>query len=131
MLMPRIFPLLFALLCFANFAQSQIIWAEPVFPTAGQPVTIFYDATQGTGGLANCGCDVFLQTTDFVMNTNGFQKTILLNDPAMNAVVLGNFAVSASNVVPNFQHTGWWHDYFTGDSVNVENTSAPLNFAAG
>ncbi len=71
------------------------------------------------------------QTTDFQMNANGFQKTIRLNHTAMNAVVLGNFAVQPSDVTPNFQHTGWWYDYFTGDSLNVAEVATPLPFAAG
>lgn len=71
------------------------------------------------------------RTDDFVMNTSGFQKTIHLNDPNMNAVVLGNFGMATANVVPNFQHTGWWYEYFTGDSTNVTDAAAALNFDAG
>ncbi|MCC6724447.1 MAG: T9SS type A sorting domain-containing protein [Saprospiraceae bacterium] len=71
------------------------------------------------------------RTTDFVMNVNGFQKTIQLNDADMNVDVLGNFSVSTNNVTPNFQHTGWWYEYFTGDSLNVENVASPLSFAPG
>ncbi len=71
------------------------------------------------------------RTTNFTMNTSGFQKTIHLNDPSMNAVVLGNFSVSANSVTPNFQQTGWWYEYFTGDSLNVQNAATPLSFAAG
>lgn len=71
------------------------------------------------------------QTTDFQMVTSGFQKSIRLNHTAMHAVVLGNFAVQTSNVSPNFQHTGWWYDYFTGDSLNVADVATPLSFNAG
>lgn len=74
---------------------------------------------------------VAFQTTDFQMSTSGFQKTIHLDDPAMNVAVLGNFAVQTANVAPNFQHTGWWYDYFSGDSLNVTNVATPLSFAAG
>lgn len=41
---------------------SQILTTDPVFPTVNDAVTIFFDATQGTGGLANCNCDVYLHT---------------------------------------------------------------------
>jgi pullulanase/glycogen debranching enzyme len=71
------------------------------------------------------------RTTNFTMNTSGFQKTIHLNDPSMNAVVLGNFSVSANSVTPNFQQTGWWYEYFSGDSLNVENAATALSFGAG
>lgn len=71
------------------------------------------------------------RTTNFVMNTGGFQKTIHLNHPAMNAVVLGNFSVSPNTVAPNFQHVGWWYEYFTGDSIFYDVVTEPLSFDAG
>ncbi len=71
------------------------------------------------------------QTANFQLNSAGFQKTMQLNAPDMDANVLGNFAVQTANVSPNFQHTGWWYDYFTGDSLNVTNVATPLSFAAG
>ncbi len=45
-----------------NKAYAQLITAEPAFPTASDAVTITFDATEGTGGLADCGCDVYLHT---------------------------------------------------------------------
>jgi glycosidase len=71
------------------------------------------------------------RTDNFFLTTNTFLKTIHLNHPDMNALVLGNFNVTPSNIVPNFQHTGWWYEYFTGDSLNVENPAEALSFAAG
>jgi hypothetical protein len=71
------------------------------------------------------------RTDDFAMNTAGFQKTIHLNHPDMNAAVLGNFAVSAAEVVPNFQHGGWWYEYFTGDSLFYDVVTTPLAFEPG
>lgn len=71
------------------------------------------------------------QTANFQMNTGGFQKTMQLNSPNMDVNVLGNFAVQTANVTPNFQHTGWWYDYFTGDSLNVANVATPISFAPG
>jgi hypothetical protein len=41
---------------------AQLLRVEPAFPRDGDEVTIYYDATQGTGGLANCNCDVYLHT---------------------------------------------------------------------
>ncbi len=70
-------------------------------------------------------------TNNFVMNVSGFQKTIHLNHPEMNAVVLGNFGMQEASVTPNFQHTGEWYEYFTGQSLSVGTTNAPLPLAAG
>ena len=71
------------------------------------------------------------QTTDFQLNVSGYQKIIYLNDNEMDVAVLGNFGVEGANVTPNFQHTGWWYEYFTGDSLDVSNVSAAINFLPG
>ncbi len=42
------------------FLFSQVVLTDPVFPTDDEPVTVFFDATQGNGGLAGCNCDVYL-----------------------------------------------------------------------
>lgn len=59
-------------------------------------------------------------TTDFSIDLGGYGKRIHLNHPDMNAVVIGNFNVTGINMVPGFQHTGTWYDYFTGEAI-VEN----------
>ena len=74
--------------------------------------------------------DVF-QTTDFQLNVSGYQKTVHLNSTDMDVAVLGNFNVVEGDVTPNFQHTGIWYEYFTGDSLDVTNVSAAINFEPG
>ena len=54
--------LLFAFLLFSMSLSAQVIWAEPAFPTADESVIVYFDATQGTGGLANCNCEVYVHT---------------------------------------------------------------------
>ncbi|MEM9836788.1 MAG: alpha-amylase family glycosyl hydrolase [Bacteroidota bacterium] len=49
------------LLSFCSLS-AQLITTSPAVPTADQPLTITFDATQGTGGLADCNCDVYLHT---------------------------------------------------------------------
>ncbi len=58
--MTRLYTLL--LLLAALPLHAQILTIEPAFPTADDAVTLTFDATQGTGGLANCNCDVYLHT---------------------------------------------------------------------
>jgi glycosidase len=70
-------------------------------------------------------------TSNFTYALNGTSKRINLNGATMNATVVGNFGVVSSSVYPNFQHTGTWYDYFSGDSVTVTNAAAPMTFAAG
>src|SRR5690606_19002838 len=54
-----------------------------------------------------------------------------INHPSMNVNVIGNFNVTAGGINPQFQHTGWWYDYFKGDSLNVTNTSEIINLEPG
>ena len=61
----RLLSFLFILAFFMGFspwAQAQVIWTEPVFPIPNAGVTVFFDATQGAGGLTNCNCDVYVHT---------------------------------------------------------------------
>lgn len=41
---------------------GQLITTDPVVPTVDQAVTITFDASEGTAGLANCNCNVYLHT---------------------------------------------------------------------
>ena len=59
--MKTVFRLLFLLLLCPFVADAQV-YTIPAFPRADQPVTVYFDATQGTGGLANCNCNVYLHT---------------------------------------------------------------------
>jgi hypothetical protein len=49
----------------------------------------------------------------------------------MDATVLGNFDVIEQSVTPGFSTTGKWYEFFTGDSLTVDNINAPLNFKPG
>lgn len=71
------------------------------------------------------------QTTNFQLNVSQYGKTIHLNDPSMNVTVLGNFNVVPQDIDPAFQHTGWWYEYFTGDSLLVASTNGPVSLAPG
>jgi hypothetical protein len=50
----------------------------------------------------------------------------VLQDPALNVVVIGNFNTFTQTNTLNFPSTGKWFDYLTKDSINV--TSANYNF---
>lgn len=59
--MKNLFTTLLALTVWSAL-HAQVIWTDPVFPKADQPVTIYFDAAQGSGGLAGCNCDVYIHT---------------------------------------------------------------------
>jgi len=71
------------------------------------------------------------RTTDFASTLNGTAKKIHLNSADMDVAVLGNFAVEAQAITEPFQETGWWYEYFTGDSILVEDLNQSLDFVAG
>ena len=53
------------------------------------------------------------------METWGTQKQIYIDDPQMKGVIIGNFNIIGDDTYTGFQHTGWWYDYISGDSINV------------
>ena len=71
------------------------------------------------------------KTTDYDLNVYNGVKTIHLNHTDMNVVVMGNFEVTAQNIDPDFQETGWWYEYYSGDSINVTDVNASMTFAPG
>jgi 1,4-alpha-glucan branching enzyme len=74
--------------------------------------------------------DVF-RSTDFTTIVATYSKRINVTDPSMNVTIIGNFYVQENNIDPEFQQTGWWYDYFTGDSIYVTNTSEQISLQAG
>lgn len=60
-------------------------------------------------------------TTDYNIDFGGMGKRIQLNHPEMNAVVIGNTDVVGINMVPGFQQTGTWYEYFSGDVIEENN----------
>lgn len=70
-------------------------------------------------------------TANFSMAVQGAQKRINLNGDEMNVTVIGNFDVTSAEVSPNFQTTGQWYDYFSGESITVSDISANITLAPG
>lgn len=60
-----------------------------------------------------------------------YDRRINLTHPSMNVTIVGNFHVTPLNVNPNFQNTGIWYDYFSGDSISVSDTQAALALSPG
>ncbi|MEL7534313.1 MAG: FlgD immunoglobulin-like domain containing protein, partial [Bacteroidota bacterium] len=69
--------------------------------------------------------------TDVNQSVGGHYKRIHLNDPGMNVTIIGNFDIVDQSDNANFQHSGIWYDYFSGDSIDVSDPSASINLAPG
>lgn len=68
------------------------------------------------------------QTGDYELVVRDTLKRIHLNHSDMNVTILGNFSTWTKLGQGGFQHEGWWYEYWTGDSLFVENTEAWLSF---
>jgi len=70
-------------------------------------------------------------TPNYTLYETGYLKRLNLTDTEMDAVVLGNFDVSAGLIDANFSRTGRWYDFFNGDSLDVtaetQNQNISLN----
>jgi len=75
--------------------------------------------------------EIAFSTTDFTLSVNSSMKKMYLNHDDMNVTIIGNFDVNEGNIIPNFQETGTWYDYFTGDSIVVSNIAEPISLQAG
>ncbi|TGE24928.1 T9SS type A sorting domain-containing protein [Hymenobacter aquaticus] len=71
------------------------------------------------------------KTGTFTQNLAGATKTIHLSDANLKVTVVGNFDVTAQPVNPEFQQTGKWYNYLTGDSIVVSSTTAPMTLQPG
>jgi len=71
------------------------------------------------------------QTKNYSLDVTGATKQIQLTDTSMDVTVLGNFDVIKQSITPHFQKTGWWYNYFSGDSINVTNTNTLITLTPG
>jgi 1,4-alpha-glucan branching enzyme len=78
--------------------------------------------------------DVF-RTTDYTLAVGSTMaqpgKRIHLNHPTNPVTVLGNFGVTETTFVPNFQSTGTWYEYFSRNTLVVNDLSTPITLKAG
>ncbi len=88
-----------------------------------------YDVYSAVGQLRQSS-DAF-ETDNFNLDVGGAVKRIWLSHPDMDVMIIGNFDVVDQSGMPSFQSTGWWYDFFSGDSINVTNTNMNMSLAPG
>lgn len=74
--------------------------------------------------------DVF-NSNDISYSFSAATKRLNLSTDTLKVTVIGNFDVKVGSVVPQFQNTGWWYDYFSGDSIYVSDVNTPVSLVAG
>jgi glycosidase len=70
-------------------------------------------------------------TTDYSYKLNGADRRIVLQHSEMDVVIAGNFDVYAKDVIPGFTRSGKWYEFFSGDSLEVQNLNEPIAFEPG
>lgn len=74
--------------------------------------------------------DVF-SSRNFQMNVGGVIKNVEVKHPRMEVHALGNFNIDQQTHTAGFSFDGWWYDYMTGDSINVQNNTYTMTLAPG
>ncbi len=69
--------------------------------------------------------DVFTSGQE-TLAVNGDIKKIQLSLNNQNITLMGNFGMSLNTITPNFQHTGTWYEFFTGNELSVTDLNANL-----
>ncbi|NJD23089.1 MAG: T9SS type A sorting domain-containing protein [Melioribacter sp.] len=70
-------------------------------------------------------------STDFSLATSVGLKRIKINHSSMNVVIVGNFDVSTGSLVTDFQSTGKWYEFFSGDSLDVTDVGMQITLQPG
>ncbi|MES2728127.1 MAG: alpha-amylase family glycosyl hydrolase [Bacteroidota bacterium] len=74
---------------------------------------------------------VSFSSNNYTYSTSSVIKTLKVNHDSMNTIITGNFDVITINAAFAFQHTGWWYNYITGDSVNITDVNTSFLLQAG
>ncbi|MFN5704826.1 MAG: alpha-amylase family glycosyl hydrolase [bacterium] len=88
-----------------------------------------YDVVSNLAWLKN-NHESYSKST-YVFNTGSAVKLYKVNDSTMNTVCVANFAVRTDSIAPVFQHTGWWYDFFSADSILVSDVQQKIILAPG
>ncbi|MDP3312463.1 alpha-amylase family glycosyl hydrolase, partial [Lutibacter sp.] len=70
-------------------------------------------------------------TSNFTLNVGSLTKSIILRDARADVVLLGNFDVVTKQITTQFSKTGVWFEYFTGEQLELTNTSQTITLNPG
>ncbi len=65
-------------------------------------------------------------TDDFEIVDDILTKQIILRNPEMNAHIIGNFSNTTELMMVNFESSGTWYEYFTGNELVVNSVPTTL-----
>jgi len=74
--------------------------------------------------------DVFTSGKE-TLSVSGAVKKIQLNLADHNITLIGNFGITDQSNILNFQHTGTWYEFFSGNEITVSDVKVPILLKAG
>jgi len=74
---------------------------------------------------------VFTNPQSIILDVGNTVKRISFTHTSMNVRIVGNFGVTAQDAHPNFPYAGTWYDYFSGDTLVVQNTLDMISLEPG
>ncbi len=74
--------------------------------------------------------DVFTSGKE-TLSVSGSIKKIQLTLGDHNITLVGNFGLTLQTATPNFQHTGSWYEFFSGEQLSVTDVNSSILLSAG
>jgi len=68
---------------------------------------------------------------DFNESSGGVVKQLALNHSSMNVRIIANLGINSEITSINFESIGKWYDYFSGQEININETTPLMSLAAG
>jgi glycosidase len=90
-----------------------------------------YDAYVGILDIRNqIGAEVLAEASTN-HNLTGSTRRLIYDTDDVDLIVVGNFGLNESQTLIQFTQTGTWYDYFSGDSITVEQIYETMDLKAG
>ncbi|MBC7886217.1 MAG: T9SS type A sorting domain-containing protein, partial [Saprospiraceae bacterium] len=90
-----------------------------------------YKAYQGILHVRNTITPELLKSSQKSHQNTGETRRLSFNTTGTDLVLIGNFGLSVKSIDPKFSQTGKWYNYFSGDSVIVNNLSTQISLKPG
>lgn len=93
--------------------------------------TLRYNLYKVFGAMQLLHANPGFRTYNYEWYTNSMVKNAKMNGATLKVNTICNFDMTQQIGTPNFQQSGWWYDYLSGDSINVTNLAMTFNLQAG
>ena len=70
-------------------------------------------------------------TSNYTYSVAGAVKLYKVTDASLNTVCVANFNIKTDSIIPLFQHSGWWYNVTTNDSILVSDVSQKIVLGPG